>query len=418
MKPIHLYIMDIATAGITSGVDRHIETLLDGLRACPDMHVYRIQLLHDRNLIMHRVEKNEYYTKVTLPLPQNYKEIVAEKFWMQKYNEHVFRIIKDIFPREGHCILHLHTLNLIDLALLVKQHVHCKIITHLHCIPWKEYYNSDEDTFNFLYRLALPNSGKAINPALFVTNNSELDSYALADHIISVTRCGTDFLVNRMKISRSKITIVHNGINDYAGTYRKQNAEEAPPRIQCLFVANMSKSKGLNFVFKALRIVKRKGYEVELNVAGYLSPAMSAAIKVEQNDLNVTILGALPFDRLIEFYKSSDIGLIASLQEQWSLAAVEMSMFGLPVVTTAVDGLDELFTDNVDALKVGTLFSNTAGLSVNAEQMAEKIIRLIEHKELRMQLSKNVRCMYEKELSLQRMMQQIVSVYQRTIGEP
>lgn len=209
--------------------------------------------------------------------------------------------------------------------------------------------------------------------------------------------------------------MVHNGINDYAGTYRKQNTKEAPPRIQCLFVANMSKSKGLDFVFKALRIVKRKGYEVELNVAGYLSPAMCAAIKVEQSDLNVTILGTLSFDQLIEFYKSSDIGLIASLQEQWSLAAVEMSMFGLPIVTTAVDGLNELFTDNVNALKAGTLFSNTTGLSVNVEQMAEKIIRLIEHKELRMKLSKNVRCMYEKELSLQHMMQQIISVYQKTI---
>lgn len=113
MKPIHLYIMDIGTAGITSGVDRHIETLLNGLRAYPDIHVYRMQLLHDRNLIVHREEKNKYYTKVTLPLPQNYKEIVVEKFWMQKYNEHVFRIIKDIFPKEGYCILHLHTLNLI-----------------------------------------------------------------------------------------------------------------------------------------------------------------------------------------------------------------------------------------------------------------------------------------------------------------
>lgn len=90
-------------------------------------------------------------------------------------------------------------------------------------------------------------------------------------------------------------------------------------------------------------------------------------------------------------------------------------MFGLPIVTTAVDGLDELFTDNANALKAGTLFSNTTGLSVNVEQMAEKIIRLIEHKELRMKLSKNVRCMYEKELSLQHMMQQIISVYQKAI---
>ena len=417
MKSVYLYIMDIGVAGVTSGVDRHIEKMLEGLKCYTFIHVYRIQFLNDKNLIMHRKEHCDFYTKLTFPLPQDYKEIISEKYWMQKYNEHIYHIIRDIFPDKKVCILHLHTLNLIDLALLIKQHIDCKIITHLHCIPWKNFYNSNERLFNNLYQLGRSKTNRIIAPNMYVTNNCELDSYTLSDHIISVTQCGTDFLTNTMEIPKSKITMVHNGMNDYAGTYRKCFFKDTNSRIQCLFVANTSKSKGLDFVFKALRIVKNKGYNVGLNIAGYISSTMSAAIKTEQHDLDINILGALSFFQLVEYYKSSDIGIIASLQEQWSMAAVEMAMFGLPVITTAVDGLDELFTDNEDALKVGVLFSDFTGLSVNIDEMAEKIIRLIEHKELRLKLSKNVRHMYENELSLEQMMQQIIFIYQKIIGE-
>ncbi len=94
-----------------------------------------------------------------------------------------------------------------------------------------------------------------------------------------------------------------------------------------------------------------------------------------------------------------------------------MAMYGLPVITTAVDGLDEIFTDNVNALKVNTLFSKARGLTVDTVQLAAKIIFLIENKKIREQLSLNVRRLYETELTLDRMMKQTVEVYKNMIGE-
>ena len=91
-------------------------------------------------------------------------------------------------------------------------------------------------------------------------------------------------------------------------------------------------------------------------------------------------------------------------------------MSGLPVITTAVDGLDEMFTDNVNALKVNTTFSKVSGLSVDTGEMSEKIITLIEDKMLRMQLGRNARQLYENELTLERMMKQTVKVYKEMAG--
>ncbi len=127
--------------------------------------------------------------------------------------------------------------------------------------------------------------------------------------------------------------------------------------------------------------------------------------------MEVDVKGRIPFDELKELYTACDIGIIASLQEQASYVAIEMAMFGLPIITTAVDGLDEIFTDEVNALKVRTKFSPVFGLSVDVEMMAAQLMRLINDNKLRKTLGKNVRKLYEKKLNLELMINRTVEVY-------
>ena len=413
MEVVHLYIMDMSLSGSTSGVDRYIEKLLEGLKHYPSVCVHWIQFLYDENLILYREEQTEYYTKITFPLPLNYTEIITERFWRKKYNTHILHLIRRFISRKENNILHLQTLNLIDLALLIKQQVGCSIITHLHCIPWKGYYNLDMRRFNCLYETARSNFGNVINRALFLTDYSELDSYTQADHIISVTKCGADFLTNVIGIPQSKVSIIPNGIDDYSDNFERQFGNYPYSSIQCLFVANLSKGKGLEFVLQALRILKRKGVNVSLKIAGSTTQEIIDAIRSEYNDLDVNFLGVCSFMQLVNLYKSSDIGLIASLQEQCSFAAIEMAMFGLPLITTAVDGLDELFTDNVNALKIYPSFSPVFGLRIDAGLMAKKIELLIENVGLRKKLSRNVRMLYENELTLCLMIERTINVYEQ-----
>lgn len=415
MDPINLYIMDISSPESTSGVDRHIEKLLEGLKGIDAINVHRIQFFYNSSLILYRDEEKDYYREMTFPLPQNYKEIIREKYWMRKYNKHIFHLIKKLFKDKNNCILHLHTLNLIDLALLIKKDVDCKIITHLHCIPWKDYYNTNPLRFNTLYHNVYCSKDNILPLHSYITNNCEYESYELADHIISGTQCGVDFLTSIMKISAEKTSIANNGTNDYAVDYKKDYKVDASLPIQCLFVANLLKSKGLDYVLDALREVKDNGFDVRFKIAGFTTPYITSSIKERYSDLDIDILGVQTFEQLIDLYKQSDIGIISSLQEQWSFVGVEMAMFGLPIITTAVDGLDEIFTDSEDALKVNTCFNIENGLSVDVEMMANKIMLLIEEPELRAYIGKNARLLYENKLELKNMMNQTISVYQKLI---
>jgi glycosyltransferase involved in cell wall biosynthesis len=283
----------------------------------------------------------------------------------------------------------------------------------------------------------------------FITNNCEQQSYTDADHVVCVTRCAVDFLKKIMNKSDKNISVIPNGMDDFAdiflntnyangANFRKFHSNEcsqiadynknmicensrnsrSSKTFKLLYVGVLTESKGLGYILKAMRKVKQQGYTLSLTIAGKITPALSEKLKDENRDLSLHILGRVPFDELKKHYLESDAGIIASLQEQSSYVAIEMAMFGLPVITTAVDGLDEIFTDNLNALKVNTRFSNVTGLSVDVDMMAEKIIALIKDKELKAKLSKNVRTLYEGELTLQRMMEQTVSVYQKVTGEP
>ncbi|GHV27195.1 glycosyl transferase [Bacteroidia bacterium] len=416
MKEINLYLLDISNEGNTSGVDRCLNTYLTGLKNYPFIRVVRIQLLRGKSVFLWKEEQRENYTSVVIPIPQQSDAIIGERYWFQKYNEYVFSLTKHLFENKSNCIIHIHTLNLIALASYIKTQVPCKIITHLHCIPWKDTYNNNRKKFNLLYSLS-GEKGKLLDEKQFFTNNCEWESYTAPDKVICVTHSGKEFLKQIMHQSAAKISVVSNGINDLFndGCNRKQKVSSVV--FQCLFVGFLLEAKGVFYILEALRKVQAKGYTVMLNMAGNVNPQTRQRIEEKYNDLQINLLGRIPFEELQKLYQESDIGIIASLQEQCSYAAIEMAMFGLPIVTTAVDGLDEMFTDGVNALKVNTKFSKVFGLSVDTDMLSDKIITLIENDDLRRQLGANVRQLYKERFGLDKMMQQTIEVYKELVYE-
>lgn len=405
--------MDIHVANNTNGVDRHIRTLINGLRSRSDVKIFWIHLVNDDQMLYQKEEVFTHYIKLSIPIPLKTNDMYSEQYWMNRYNGLVFKFIEPYLDESKKWIIHLHTLNLIDLAVYMQKRINCKIITHLHCLPWKSFFNFDQRVFNKLYKICYqdPQHPDFSSPDL-CRNRFELDSYNKANHVICVTQCAEQFLSCKMPDYSDKVSVIPNGIDDLADPdlFPKKYSEKKTS-FECLYVGVVSESKGLKFILKALNRVKDMGYDTTLYVAGTCLPGQEQRFRSQFPNLKLKFLGCIPFEELKMLYQKCDVGLIASLQEQASYVAVEMAMFGLPVVTTAVDGLDELFTDEVNALKVNTLFSPVLGLSVDVDMMANQIVRLINEPNLAASLSKNVRQLYESSLKLDTMIERIVDVY-------
>lgn len=407
-----IFLMNMSHTNNTSGVDRYIETLLRGLFSHRErFDLYWICLVNDPGKIISETVKCDCCTKIIIPLPQYYKGIIVSKYFMNIYCEHIFRMIRHLFDNRSENILHIHTLNLIDLALLIKKHFHSKIITHLHCIPWKGFYDTNKKKFELLYSSVYKGSPIVKSKVEdFLTHHGELDSYLESDNIICVTESSCLFLTNILRIDKSKIIVINNGIQDYY--VRNRRFTQKNELVKLLYVGIVNESKGLLHIVEAIRkVVSRTDLKISLIIAGRSDTSYAYKIRKDYQELDLNFLGKVPFVELKKYYNECDIGIISSLQEQCSYVAIEMSMFGLPIITTAVDGLDEMFTDGINSLKVNTTYSYSKGLGVNVDLMADNIELLSMNAGFRKKLSKKSRELYLSKYTIDEMLSKTVDVY-------
>ncbi len=403
-------LMDMSIKGNTSGVDRYLKMLVRGLRKVEGLELYWISLVSDPSLLSPIIETEDNYTKHTIPLPIKCNEIIQEFYWGEQFYQQVYRLVAPHICNDNKiCVLHLHTLNLIDLAYLFKQkNPKYKIITHLHCIPWKSYLNSAPQRFNQLYvqweQQRKVNKEKLPN---LMTTHSELRSYEKADKLIALTECAKELVLT---VSNQKdIEIVPNGLIDFKP--KEQKTIKSDIELHLLYVGIVSPSKGLKYILEAMSIAQKQDCNIKLSVAGKSNELHQKELIGQYKDLDINFLGLIPFKKLLDLYQSCDAGIIASMQEQCSYVAIEMMMMGLPIITTAVDGLDEMFTDEVNALKVPLQFSPILGLRVDTQKMAKQIIRLCKSKTLRNKLGNNAREEYRRTYQQDMMINQTISIY-------
>lgn len=414
METLNICLMDMTQSTNTSGVDRYLQNLVKGLADSPNIHVVWIRFMESNRQVFVKKEVVESgIRRVTIPLPRFVSGILEDMYWIRQYDERVFRIIADCLPNDRHWLIHLHTLNLIDLGIYLRDRLtHCTVIMHMHCIPWKSLYNTNRRHFNALYDVYynknIPQEKRKAKP--YMRLESEYRAYHDADHVVCVTQCAKDFLANWMGRSE-RVHVIPNGFEDVPFHSHDVRTTNTRTGVHCLYVGVLSESKGLHYILEALEKLRIQGRRTTLTVCGSCPPTAEKTLKQMYRHLELDIRGLVTYDTLQQLYLSCDIGLIASLQEQSSMVAIEMMRHGLPIVTTAVDGLDEMFHDGVDSLKVHTCFSPVLGLSVDVDEMAEKIASLINSPSLRKRIGNGARHNYEKRFTLSRMLEDTLKIY-------
>ena len=395
--------MDMTKAGSMNGVTRCIRILANGLSQYKSFNVTWVRFVYgelETKFQPISVQLNE----IRITLPSNIEQILSNKHLRYKYWETAYRKLCFLFRENP--ILHLHTLNLIEFALLVKERIPCKIVTHLHCLPWKGLYNSDITTFNALYAQYYFEK-ELRTPELFIRHDYERLAYVKSDALVSVTECARKFIFRVCPNHTSNIRVIVNGIQDMA---KPKKYTKSKGSIKCLFVGNAHSSKGLAYVLAAMQACLIR-LPSELTIVGALPKPLCDEIINLYPFLELKFMGQVPFNHLRLLYAQSDIGIISSLQEQCSYVAIEMMMAGLPVITTDVDGLDELFKQGYNGIKIPVNFSPRSGLQPDIIKMADAIVELGENPTFRKRIGENGRKRYLTSYSREQMISNIKDLY-------
>ena len=401
----NLFLMDMASAWSVNGVMRFIQELAEALATNTEYRIIWVRFIHQlTDSSTHELTEGIRY--VILSLPNDLHTFLNNREIRTSIWENAYRNIKEIMQENERNILHVHTLNLMDFALYVRERIPCKIVSHIHCIPWKGLYNNHEKQFNLLYEKFYIKQDYS-KPEYFIFRDYERKTYELSDCIVCVTKCAENFIRSLCPNAIDNTKVVTNAIKDI-GIKHSYNTRKGP--VRCLFVGNSTRSKGLDLILQSLNIVNWH-HDVALTVAGTYSKENQRIYHAQYPFLYIQFVGKVSMLKLMDLYVHADIGLIASLQEQCSYVAIEMMMFGLPIVTTDVDGLGEIFTNKVNALTVPTRFQQSKGLRVNINEMAHAIQLLIENPILRRNIGTNARKQYKLRHSIQMLAKEMGYIY-------
>ena len=170
--------------------------------------------------------------------------------------------------------------------------------------------------------------------------------------------------------------IVHCGLEIDKYHYR-------PPRSEIkylLCVARLSPEKGLTFLVHALKLLRNKGYDLELRIAGD-GPAKGYLTKlVDETGLSnkVNFLGYLTEDQVIQELHRCDLFVLPSFVEGLPVSAMEAMAIGLPVIATNIAGTCELIDDG----KTGILVRPS-----DPQILADAVIKMAQDYSFRLRVS-------------------------------
>ena len=153
-------------------------------------------------------------------------------------------------------------------------------------------------------------------------------------------------------------------------------------RLNLLVVGSLTKRKDFQTLLRAIRILADRYNKKEffVNVVGDLEKDRCYSKQMLETARALSLLDYMAFrgradaNKLFDFYTKSDIFVSSSLHEGFGMAIVEAMYNHLPVVATNCGAIPYLVQDGVNGFLVPPR---------DYEQLAERIVRLLESEELR-----------------------------------
>lgn len=327
---------------------------------------------------------------------------------IKDYSRYIIcELIKHIKTDENN-IFHFNTLHTFYIAKLLREISASPFVYSAHSMEWKFHFNGNYKEFINSWNLK---DLARIKPML-----NEIEMISMCDKVITVTESIKSFYCNHYGFAPQKFSTIYNGL-EKTYNYKQNNKDLARQKLGLkstdkilLYVGRLDTGKGLEYLFETVKKLKSKNTNFKLFIVG--DGEYNKYIKLTSGIWDfINFTGVLTSEYLELFYNASDVGIIPSLYEQCSFVALEMAYYGLPVVYTEVDGLKEIFTDQITGLKIDLLENKSGSLRLSSDQIVEKINSLITDKEKSIEISENLKQLFNNKFGGIRMMNEIEKVY-------
>jgi glycosyltransferase involved in cell wall biosynthesis len=181
------------------------------------------------------------------------------------------------------------------------------------------------------------------------------------------------------QILNRQIVVLTNGVNLEEIKLNAAKKQEKFGEKQLLFVGNVRPIKGVEYLIEAMQIVAKKQPTARLVIVGSYNPDFARKIPRNLRE-KILLKGFVENKNIPSLMKNSDIFILPSISEGIPNVVLEAMAVGLPIVATRVGGVPELIKDAENGFLVPARSS---------EQLAEKILLLLNDENLRERISQN-----------------------------
>ncbi len=227
-----------------------------------------------------------------------------------------------------------------------------------------------------------------------------------ADKVTSVSKYYASNISNLWGISEKRIEIIPNGV---LLSNEIELVEKTEKTI--LFIGRIGKSKGVDLLFDVIPHIWQKIPEVKLVLIGdYENNDERERIEQERKELlrdnRILILASIEYNKLSEYYSSSDICIFPSKFENLGTVALEAMAHGKPVIVTDVGGFKEIISNGVNGyvIKPGDM-----------QGLVNIIIHLLKDLKLRSEIGRNAFKSIEAGYSIEEIASKTVKTYKDII---
>lgn len=219
--------------------------------------------------------------------------------------------------------------------------------------------------------------GSLIEKALFQTSGK----------LLAPSSTVAEDLMKLYGVTPKKIIIQPHGVDTEYYSPSSKKGENEKRVVRLLFVGGKPLRKGFDLLLKTLNHMKHRR-NVRLIAAGFVPDVhlKSIAEKLGVEEL-ISFEGFVKTDRLLDLYRSSDLYVLPSLYDPFSIATLEAMATSLPVVVSRYSGICDILHDWHDGVIVDPF---------NLGEFTETLDTVVEDSKLRQKLGVNARLTSEK----------------------
>lgn len=344
----YICIFNELTSASQYGVGTYIEQIKSSVSYLSDLS-FNIIILSDEVEELY-VEKKEGVRFVYIPKNNS-----------KHYDRNLTYILRLYLPvsSDNEIYFHFNFYQHLRLMSLLKEiYPRSIVIFTIHYLFWGFALKGDVDYFKEVIHKREEDLSDVFETSIYNSYKRDKATFEKIDKIVCLCQATYRLLIDEYLISPEKVYLISNGIEDEGVMLSQSEKEQLKRKLFftkneqiILYVGRLDPLKGIDILIEAFQFVVASEPQCRLVIAGDSIDEFISKYDNKHAE-KIVFTGRLSKRELYDYYKIADVGVLPSFIEQCSYTAMEMLMFGIPLITSTAIGLNEMLDDSFDKFDI------------------------------------------------------------------